>query len=167
MRKVTLTVILLLAFTSLVFAQRRPSAKQRQPYSGPEMSRPTGIGIILGEPTGVSFKHWFSSRTAIDAALAWSFAGPNEELHVHADYLWHTPLKSSDPAIRRTSFYIGVGGRMRFENDTRFGARVPFGLVHFVKDAPLDIFVEIAPIMDLAPETEVSANGGIGLRYFF
>ncbi len=167
MRKVTLAVILLLAFTSVVFAQRRSAAQKRQPYSGPEMSRPTGLGMILGEPTGVSFKHWVSNKTAIDAAMAWSFAGRGEDLHIHADYLWHTPLKSSDPAIRRTNFYIGVGGRMRFENDVRFGARVPFGLVHFVKDAPLDIFVEIAPIMDLAPETEVSANGGIGLRYFF
>jgi len=167
MRKVVLSLILLLVFSSLAVAQRRPRAQQRQPYSGPQLSRPTGLGMIIGEPTGVSFKHWLSRKTAIDAGLAWSFAGPGDDIHIHVDYLWHTPLRSSDPAVRRTNFYIGVGGRMRFENDTRFGARVPFGLVHFIKDAPLDIFVEVAPILDLAPATELSANGGIGLRYFF
>ena len=167
MRKVIVLLVLLLAFASLALAQRRPSAQKRQPYSGPQMSRPTGLGILIGEPTGVSFKHWVSRKNAFDAGLAWSFAGSGDDIHIHADYLWHTPLRSRDPAVRRTNFYIGVGGRVRFENDSRFGARVPFGLEHFIKDAPLDIFIEVAPILDLAPATELSANGGIGLRYFF
>lgn len=167
MRRLTLSLILLLAFASLAFAQRRPSQKSQTPYSGPQLSHPTGIGMILGEPTGVSFKHWISRKSAIDAAFAWSFAGPGDELHIHADYLWHTPLKSADPAVRRTDFYIGIGGRIRFESDSRFGARGVLGFDHFVKDAPLDIFVEFAPILDLAPATGMSANGGIGLRYFF
>ncbi len=165
MRKVTLCLILLLTFASAALAQTRPGSPQR--YSGPQMSRPTGLGMIFGEPTGISFKHWVSPKTAIDAGFAWSLAGRGDELHIHADYLWHTPLRSSDPAVRRTSFYIGVGGRIRFETDTRVGARVPLGFTHFIKDAPLDIFFEVAPILDLAPATELSANGGIGLRYFF
>lgn len=161
MRKVTLSLILLLAFASLSWAQ------QSQTVYGPQLVHPTGLGVILGEPTGVSFKHWVSQKSAIDAAFAWSFAGRGDELHLHADYLWHTPLKSADPAVRRTSFYIGVGGRARFENDFRVGVRVPIGLAHFIKDAPLDIFIEVAPILDLVPATDMSANGGIGLRYYF
>ena len=165
MRKTVLLLVLLLAFASMALAQRRPTSPQR--YSGPQMSRPTGLGMMIGEPTGISFKHWVSRRNAFDAGFAWSFAGRGDELHLHADYLWHTPLRSSDPAVRRTDFYIGIGGRARFENDARIGARVPLGLVHFIKDTPLDLFIEIAPIMDLAPETELSANGGLGLRNFF
>lgn len=165
MRKVALSFVLLLVFSTLALAQRRTSSPQR--YSGPQMNHPTGLGMMIGEPTGVSFKHWVSQKSAIDAGFAWSFAGRGEELHIHADYLWHMPLRSSDPVVRRTNFYVGIGGRVRFENDSRVGARVPLGLVHFIKDTPLDVFIEVAPIMDLAPETEVSANGGIGLRYFF
>jgi len=165
MRKTILSFVLLLAFASLALAQRRPTTPQR--YSGPQLSRPTGLGMIIGEPTGVSFKHWLSRKTAFDAGFAWSFAGRGEELHIHADYLWHMPLRSADPVVRRTNFYVGIGGRVRFENDSRVGARVPLGLVHFIKDTPLDVFIEVAPIMDLAPETDLSANGGIGLRYFF
>ncbi len=163
MRKIVLAVLLLLAFASLAIAQRRPG----QPYSGPQLSRPNGLGVMIGEPTGVSFKHWFSRKNAFDAGFAWSFAGRGDELHVHADYLWHTPLSSSDEAVRRTDFYIGVGGRVRFENDARAGVRVPLGFSHFIKDTPLDVFFEVAPIMDLAPETDMSVNGGLGLRYYF
>ena len=33
-----------------------------------------GAGIIVGEPTGLSFKHWMSRERAVDAAAAWSFS---------------------------------------------------------------------------------------------
>ena len=32
-----------------------------------------GLGIILGEPTGVSLKSWVGRREALDVAVAWSF----------------------------------------------------------------------------------------------
>ena len=43
-----------------------------------------GIGIIVGEPTGICGKLWLSGRTAIDGAAAWSF-NKNGNLHLHAD----------------------------------------------------------------------------------
>ena len=30
----------------------------------------TGLGIIVGEPTGFSAKHWLTNTTAIDGAIA-------------------------------------------------------------------------------------------------
>ncbi|MEE9501339.1 MAG: hypothetical protein V3V48_04650, partial [Candidatus Aminicenantaceae bacterium] len=47
-----------------------------------------GLGIILGEPTGVSFKNWVGRREAFDVAVAWSFEGEGA-IHIHADYLFH------------------------------------------------------------------------------
>ena len=32
-----------------------------------------GIGVIIGEPTGISLKHWMSQTTALDAGVAWGF----------------------------------------------------------------------------------------------
>jgi len=32
-----------------------------------------GVGVILGEPTGISVKNFISRSTAVDGALAWSF----------------------------------------------------------------------------------------------
>jgi hypothetical protein len=68
--------------------------------------------------------------------------------------------------------YVGVGGRLKIKNnkgndDNRFGIRVPLGIVYMLESAPVDVFLEIAPILDLTPKTDVSVNGGLGFRYFF
>jgi hypothetical protein len=30
-----------------------------------------------------------------------------------------------------------------------------------------DIYVEMAPVLDLAPDTDVDLTGGVGFRYYF
>lgn len=128
-------------------------------------NRGFGIGIILGEPTGLSGKYWLSSTTAIDGGLAWSFARESS-IHIHADHLWHMfdALKTEDVDI---PLYVGVGGRMRLSNDARLGVRIVGGFDYMVYSVPLDVFLEIAPIMDLIPATRLAINGGIGIRFFF
>jgi len=126
-----------------------------------------GVGIILGEPTGLSGKYWLSNRTAVDAGLAWSFVR-GSSLHIHGDYLWHIfdALKAEDETI---PLYVGLGGRLKFgdRDNGRFGVRVVGGIDFMVYTVPLDIFLEIAPIMDLVPATQLGLNGGIGARFFF
>jgi hypothetical protein len=125
-----------------------------------------GLGVILGEPTGLSFKQWVSNRTALAAAAAWSF-GEVSASHVHVDYLIHTGARP-DPDIGRMLFYAGIGGRLKAEeNEARLGARIPLGLVYEFDESPIDVFFEVAPILDLAPGTELRINGGFGIRYFF
>jgi len=46
-----------------------------------------GVGVIFGDPTGLSLKSWLSSKTAVDAAVAWS--AWDDFLYVHADFLVH------------------------------------------------------------------------------
>lgn len=124
-----------------------------------------GLGIILGEPTGISGKYWTSSRNAIDGGLAWSFRN-HGYFHAHADYLWHF----SDLSQTRERFvpYIGIGGRIGAESESaRLGVRIVGGIAFLPRNTPLDIFLEIAPILDLAPATEMRLNGGIGIRFFF
>ncbi len=124
-----------------------------------------GLGIILGEPTGISLKKWMNKSRAVDGALAWSF-GHEDALHLHLDYLIHNRRlihvdKHSVP------FYYGVGGRFRFEENNTFGIRFPVGLTFFLVELPIDLFVEIVPIMNLAPETDLDLNAAIGARYYF
>ena len=42
-----------------------------------------------------------------------------------------------------------------------------FGIGYMFEDAPFDLFLEIAPILDLLPSTKMSANAGFGARFFF
>lgn len=126
-----------------------------------------GLGVILGEPTGISGKLWISGKSAVDGAAAWSL-GNNEALHLHADYLLHNfTLIEVDKG--RLPFYYGIGGRIRFADngDDYIGVRVPLGLAYLFEGAPLDIFLEVVPILDLAPDTDFDLNAAIGIRYFF
>ncbi|KPJ53681.1 hypothetical protein AMJ39_04060 [candidate division TA06 bacterium DG_24] len=127
--------------------------------------RPLGLGVIVGEPTGVTGKWWTGGRTAIDAALAWSFADENA-MHLHADYLVHNfdMFELGDAVM---PFYFGVGGRLKLEDDSRFGMRIPVGIAYVIAGTPLDLFLELVPVLDLAPETELRLNGAFGMRYFF
>ncbi len=124
-----------------------------------------GLGIIVGEPTGVSAKLWLTDRTAVDAAAAWSFSD-EAAFHLHADYLFHNfDLISVEQG--RLPVHFGIGGRVKFEDDSKFGVRIPIGLTYIFDGAPLDVFFEVVPILDLVPDTEFTANGAVGIRYFF
>ena len=59
-----------------------------------------GIGVMVGEPTGVSVKKWLDATHAIDGGAAWSIAG-DDALSLHADYLFHrSGLASNAPPER-------------------------------------------------------------------
>jgi len=122
----------------------------------------TEIGIILGEPTGISLKFWQSGSTAIDAAVAWSF-GRNESVHLHSSYLVHNNLDVDSGTLY---FFYGIGARALLRDDPKFGARIPVGLQYIFPSTRLTMFFEVAPTMDLIPSTSFGVNGGIGVRYF-
>lgn len=122
----------------------------------------TELGVILGEPTGISIQVWQSGTTAIDGALAWSF-GRHDKIHVHADYLKHNPLQVNRGSL---TFYYGIGARAILADDARFGARIPLGLHYVIPNSRFSLFFEVAPLLDLVPATDFDVNGGIGVRYF-
>jgi hypothetical protein len=128
-----------------------------------------GVGVIVGEPTGASVKYWLNDTLAVDGAAGWS-VHDNTDFYVHGDLLWHDfdqiPVSSG-----RLPFYIGVGGLVRFRDDNNLdnevGIRVPVGVSYMFENAPLDIFVEIGPALDIAPDVRGEITGGIGVRYWF
>lgn len=125
-----------------------------------------GVGIMIGEPTGVSLKQWMTEQTALDAAAAWSFENEGA-FHAHMDYLVHRPgLAEADAG--RVLLYAGIGGRVKAEaDDSRIGVRIPLGVDYVFAGPPLDVFFEVVPVLDVAPETDFRVNGGIGVRYYF
>ena len=124
-----------------------------------------GLGIILGEPTGISGKLWTGHHTAIDGAIAWSFE-KKSSMHLHGDLLFHN-FNRARVDEGKLLLYYGIGGRVKFEDKSKVGVRVPLGINYLFAKAPLDFFLEIVPILDLAPSTDFSLNGAIGIRYFF
>jgi hypothetical protein len=125
-----------------------------------------GLGIIVGEPTGITGKLHLDNTSSIDGAIGWS-SYKYGSLHIHADYLSNiTRLASEVP------FYLGVGGRIKIKNtdehqDTKLAIRVPVGIAYEPSSTPIDVFLEIVPMLDLTPSSEFSWNAAIGIRYYF
>ncbi len=40
-----------------------------------------GLGVIIGEPTGISGKLWLNNKHAVDGAVAWSTGKNNDFLY--------------------------------------------------------------------------------------
>jgi hypothetical protein len=124
-----------------------------------------GLGVMFGEPTGLSFKDWLSQRSAIDGGLAWSFEN-KAALNLHADYLMHD-YSLAHVEEGQLPFYYGLGLRLKLESNTKFSVRIPLGFSYQFAHDPLDIFFEIVPMLNLVPSTAFDLNGGIGIRYYF
>lgn len=135
-----------------------------------------GVGIMVGEPTGLSLKKWVAEDRAINAGIAWSFAD-NASLHFHGDYLFHRFDILSTPELSGTlPIHYGIGFRAKLREDNRgrgrndanamISVRFPIGLSYLLPDAPIDIFAEIVPVLDVAPKTDFSLNAAIGIRYY-
>lgn len=124
-------------------------------------------GAIFGEPTGVSLKYWLNDTMALDGAAGWSFHD-EDDLHLHSDILWHKfdVFKVSKGQL---PLYFGVGGRVKFRDndDDKVGIRFPIGISYLFEDAPVSLFLEVAPVLDLTPDTDADFTAGIGVRFRF
>lgn len=127
-----------------------------------------GIGIIVGQPTGVSFKHWLSDANSIDAALAWSFV-KGGGLYVHGNYLFENKSNLDSLTI---PWFWGVGanvGTWKSGDDTEIGigVRVPVGLNFRFQQIPSELFLELAPTLNVVPSVNFGVGGAIGYRFVF
>lgn len=119
-----------------------------------------GIGIIIGEPTGLSAKYHFGSG-GVDLAIAWNVY--NNKLAIHADYHYHLS-GIADPLL----LFVGIGFYVIVWDDFgTAGIRIPLGMEYILKEVPLGFFAEIAPGLDLIPSTDFSLGAALGIRWYF
>lgn len=128
-----------------------------------------GLGVMLGEPSGLSAKYWMGEQNAIAGGLAWSVGNSSSNggyLHLHGDYLFHRNdlIKISNLTL---PFYYGIGAGIGFASDFYFGARIPLGIEYFFAGRKFDAFFELVPVVRLLPGFGIGVNGAIGLRYNF
>lgn len=137
----------------------------------------TGLGIMIGSPTGISFKQWKTTLNAIDAGVAWA-AGDNVAFHIHVDYLRHNDrLVEGITKTGRLTTYTGLGFRLTTfhaagrkddnAHELRLGVRIPLGATYLFQDFPFDAFGEVVPIINLIPGTDLDMNAAIGIRFYF
>jgi len=124
-----------------------------------------GLGMMVGEPTGISGKMWMNGATAFDLGVAWAFSGENA-LNLQLDYVFHN-FSLFNVKTGTLGFYFGIGGRVKFDADNTMGLRIPIGLDYMFESAPIDAFFEVVPLMDIVPDTQFNPQAALGVRYFF
>jgi len=142
-----------------------------------------GAGIMLGEPTGISGKIWTAEDRAMAFGVAWGgFGRDGGYFHLHGDYIFHNFSLISVPT-GKLALHYGAGLRLRtfggngylnnnrdsdnWGGGTRLGIRIPVGLTYLVDGAPVDIFIEAVPTLDLIPGTSLDLDAALGARYYF
>lgn len=140
-----------------------------------------GLGVTLGDPTGVDFKWNLNEHNALDFVVGYgAFGGAHFYTHVEWHHDWHlTELGER----ARMDLYTGVGAKLgvyyngyyywgRADDDFRnssawFGIRAPIGLDFVFNNAPVDVFVELAPGMWLVQRPFFDFDAAVGARYWF
>ena len=138
-----------------------------------------GVGIIIGEPTGICAKLYLQDDRAIQAAIGATFVSGG--FQAHADYVLHPWILEEREAFTMPA-YVGGGVRAMQhasgrdgDSDFRLGPRAVAGLLFDFKEIPLDVFVEVAGIAEYRfgsddPDINgfgLALNGGLGARYYF
>lgn len=165
-------VLLLLAGLSIPAMAQGPKGKS------------FGVGFSLGDPTAVSFRFWTSRENSWDLAVGASYLG---NPHVHGDYLWHFNDAFNS---RIVSLYAGVGAALGFgdkhdgwvlirykkgkdywyygdrNDDLVVAAKGTFGLNIIPRNTPLDIFLELNPIIGISPGFGFDIMPALGIRFY-
>lgn len=165
-----------LGYLTLLCAAILPiSSVKAQRFSDQKHPKQFGLGIVLGEPTGISPKLWLSKEAAIDLGLTYSFS---EFFLIYGDFLWHAPelLQKLIPEVKNVYPYIGIGGGIQISSEkdpdpgdekTLGFLRIPLGAEWKPQSPPIGVFLEVAPGMSIAPKVSALIQGGIGIRYYF
>ncbi len=158
--KISVSFIILSLAATLTLAQAQ---------DGPG-DRSFGIGAQVTSPAGVSMKGWISDNAAIASVVSFQLSENNSLFYIHADYLLHKHYDTPDWDIGALSYYYGVGGRYIWRevgfDDSFFAVRLPGGFNFNFVDIPVDIYIELAPTLEVSPDFSFGFNGGIGFRYF-
>ncbi|MDD5224144.1 MAG: hypothetical protein PHE84_09145 [bacterium] len=148
------------------------------------------LGVVLGDPTGFTLRAGFGERNAVQAHFGFGFF-PGDSMVAMVDWTHDTGgdlLRDNPTALLR--FYFGVGGKAEwftgryyayrpsreysFYNDQSyagFGARGLVGLRLSFREAPIDLFLELAPVgvIFLVPDPAAfyDPDFALGVRFRF
>jgi hypothetical protein len=134
-----------------------------------------GVGFIVGEPTGVAVKYRIGQSNAVDGAIGIS---PYNQFRIHADYLWQShPFHEQGLGLHygagaafgtgRTNYVYSPNVGYFRTHEIGFGLRGVLGMNYLIRNAPLDLFLEAAPIIVIAPGSDFGVDLGFGARVYF
>jgi len=143
-------------FFGLIYAEENPN---NFPYS----DKHYGIGIIIGNPTGLNGMLRLSDKSFLEASVAWNIVDTSY-LMITASYVFY----SFSFSIESLNFPIYLGPYVAIIAGDVSGVGIGFeaGVSYFFEQIPLEIFIELIPGITILPETDFFINISIGVRYW-
>jgi hypothetical protein len=136
---------------------------------GLSKNRKYGLGVIIGEPTGISGNYRLNTQNNISAALAF-----NSDIYMHGIYSFQKPNSFKVDQFK-FGWYFGIGGQLQFKKDTSdnnekkyfMGPRGVIGVNLPIERDEFDIFGETALFLSILPKTDVIISLSVGGRIYF
>src|SRR5687767_7447003 len=110
-----------------------------------------GLGLFIGDPTGIDFKFDLSRKSALDILIGWP-GEFDDDYHTDGGYghvTWlYQPLVTHGSSVI-VPLRIGFGAAIydhagRFNDHLHLGLRVPFEVGLRFRNTPLELYFEIA-----------------------
>ncbi len=143
-------------------------------------SAEVGLGLFVGQPTGVDLKLGLTHRSALDILFGWyshwdNGDGINDGAYGHVTYLLQ-PFISYGSSVM-VPFRIGIGGAIydhagHFNDSLHLAVRVPFQVGIRWRRTPVELYFEIALKGTVLANDDHDHNfldfdGGVGIRFYF
>lgn len=144
-----------------------------------------GIGLQVGTPTALTLKFGAQNNTNIVLGIGAGigYRGSFFGLHLHGDYLFTAATLVNNGDIN-LSAYLGPGLWIALFNANSygfgfgyyyggnyalfgFGARMPLGLNLRFSAAPIEVYLELDPMLLVFPGIDFNIGASLGFRWFF
>jgi len=126
-----------------------------------------GVGVVLGDPTGITSKMWLDGRSALSVTAGYDFRSVGGTIHLNLDYFYHPWIVALDQG--NILVYLGPGVGLGLHSKIGLTLRAPAGITYHFESYPLETFLEIIPALEI---TGPVGTGGwlgsyLGARWYF
>ena len=123
-----------------------------------------GAGLAVGEPTGFNVALRNEALHTVSSTVGWNLSAG--EFHAHSDYqVPFTEITPSESVLAMT-LYAGLGATLDIGDAFTLGARAPV-VVAISFDKPVEVFVELAPVVGVLPDVGIGVQASTGFRGWF
>lgn len=127
---------------------------------GSAAAKQNGLGVEYNsdEAVGLSWKISIGEHSTAAFGASWSFDEPRT-ISLHLDYLVYA---------NQYRFYgPGIGANWAEGEDVGVMLRFPIGFEKRFKASPIALFLQMVPLLELAPASKFSVTFMLGARYLF
>jgi len=126
-----------------------------------------GIGIQLGQPSGISIKKHNSAGMSADILLAWDL---DDFFFANLHGVWEKDISGADGLhfVYGPGVFAGFKEHKRYKDDDDeifLGISGTFGLAYYIDQ--FEIYLRLTPRLAVIENTDGDIGGGLGFRFFF